>query len=187
MTQVAPALRTELVRLRPIEHGDLPFFRRWYADPDVRRWLHHSDRPDATLAGFQERYAPETARPEFSWTISAADQRPIGLCRLEGIDSNHLRAELAIVIGAKACWSRGCGTDAISLVLRHAFGELGLRRVWLITDADNLRGQRCFQKCGFVAEALLRGHRLRYGQPLDMIAMGVLRGEWTQLGLEGGG
>jgi hypothetical protein len=47
--------------------------------------------------------------------------------------------------------------------------------VTLIADADNARGIRCYEKCGFVREAVLRGHRLRYGRPLDMIAMGVLR------------
>ena len=187
MTQAAPALRTEHVHLRPIEESDFTLLARWYADPDVRRWLHHSDRPDATLADFQQRYARETERPEVRWTISTADGRPIGLCRLDGIDPHQLRAELAIVIGEKAFWSRGYGTDAIRLVLRHAFENLGLRRAGLITDADNLRGQRCFQKCGFVPEALLRAHRLRYGRPLDMVAMGVLREEFARIGSEDGG
>jgi RimJ/RimL family protein N-acetyltransferase len=52
-----------------------------------------------------------------------------------------------------------------------------LRRVTLITDADNERGIRCYEKCGFVKEGVLRGHRLRHGEPLDMLAMAVLAEE----------
>jgi len=48
----------------------------------------------------------------------------------------------------------------------------------LTTDADNLRGIRCFQKCGFVREGLLRAHRLRRGQPVNAVTMAVLREEW---------
>ena len=55
---------------------------------------------------------------------------------------------------------------------------MGLRRVQLITDEDNARGIRCYEKCGFVREGLLRAHRLRYGKPLNMVIMGVLKEEW---------
>ena len=88
------------------------------------------------------------------------------------------RAELAISIGEKDCWSRGLGTDAVRTVLRHGFEDLGLRRVDLHTDADNARGIRCYEKCGFVREGVMRARRLRYGEPLDMVLMAVLRDEW---------
>src|SRR6266508_5906151 len=66
----------------------------------------------------------------------------------------------------------------IRAVLRHAFEEMGLRRIDLHTDADNARGIRCHEKCGFVREGVMRERRLRYGTPLDMVVMGVLSHEW---------
>ena len=172
-------LEAMTVRLRPVEDSDLPLYVRWINDPDVRHWLHRSERPLSTLE--LERGRVEGMRRDpgtLVWCIEA-ERRPIGDVRLLEIDTAHGRAELGIAIGEKGCWGRGYGTDAIRLVLRHAFGELGLRRVWLITDADNARGIRCYEKCGFLHEALLRGHRLRYGLPLDMLAMGVLREEFA--------
>jgi RimJ/RimL family protein N-acetyltransferase len=94
----------------------------------------------------------------------------------------RLRAELAISIGETDCWSRGYGTDAIRAVLRHAFETMGLRRIDLHTDADNARGIRCYEKCGFVREGVMRERRLRYGKPLDMVVMGALRHEWEESG-----
>jgi RimJ/RimL family protein N-acetyltransferase len=37
---------------------------------------------------------------------------------------------------------------------------------------------RLFEKCGFAREGLLRRHRLRHDQPVDMVVMGVLEEEY---------
>ena len=94
---------------------------------------------------------------------------------LIAVDAMHRRAELGIAIGEKGDWGRGYGTDAIRVILRFAFDVLKLRRVELITDVDNERGIRAYEKCGFVREGVLRAKRLRYGEPLDMLIMAVLR------------
>jgi RimJ/RimL family protein N-acetyltransferase len=49
--------------------------------------------------------------------------------------------------------------------------------VSLTVDRDNDRAIRCYEKCGFVREGVLRAHRLRFGQPIDMIVMGILCAE----------
>jgi len=166
----AVPLRGENVRLRAVEESDLPLLVRWMNDPEVRHWLHHSDRPDATV---------ESVRGRFGLTETQEGQA-VGHVALLQVDPHHKRAELAITIGEKDCWSRGYGTDAIRAVLRHAFQDLGLRRVDLHTDADNARGIRCYEKCGFVREGVMRQRRLRYGKPLDMVLMSMLRDEWSE-------
>jgi RimJ/RimL family protein N-acetyltransferase len=55
-----------------------------------------------------------------------------------------------------------------------------LNRVELMTDADNMRGRRCYEKCGFVEEGVLRQHRLIEGRFGDTIMMSVLREEWER-------
>src|SRR3990172_6777737 len=183
-------LEAATVRLRPVEERDLPLCVRpsnhphlphyLPTPPDARRWLPRSERPLSTLELEREWHEQRLRNPSWAeWRIETADGRPIGVVRLRGIAEAQGRAEMGVYIGETDSWSRGFGTDAIRRVLRYAFGELGLRRVWLITDADNARGIRCYQKCGFALEGVLRGHRLRYGRPLDMLAMGVLREEFA--------
>ena len=153
---------------------------RWYNDPNVRHWLHQSDRPDATLEVVREHFwRPVAEGSAAAWVIETVGGQAVGTLRLLEIDSHQGRAELAISIGDSGYWSRGLGTDAIRQSLRYAFEDIGLRRVDLITDADNDRGLRCYEKCGFVREGLLRARRLRYGKPVDMVAMGILREEWV--------
>ena len=101
--------------------------------------------------------------------------RAIGNIGLLQIDPVHGRAGSASASARRTAGRRGYGTDAIRLLLRYAFENLGLRRIQLITDTDNERGIRCYEKCGFYREALLREHRLRYGKPLDMVQMAVLK------------
>jgi RimJ/RimL family protein N-acetyltransferase len=168
-----------LVRLRPLAESDIASLVRWYSDPDVLHWLHRSEEPASTADAERSRLERAVADPtQVAWMIETTAGRPIGYVRLEGIDAKHGRASLAIAIGEKGSWGAGFGTEAIRLVLTHAFGRLGLRRIELITDIDNVRGIRCYEKCGFVREGVLRQHRLRYGQPLDMLQMAILREEW---------
>jgi RimJ/RimL family protein N-acetyltransferase len=164
-------------RLRPVREDDLPQLTTWANDADVRRWLHHSDREDATVDDARAVYM-SADESRLSLAIENAAGALIGIIWLIGIDRTHLRAELAIVIGDKTAWGAGHGTEAMWLLLRHAFEEIGLRRIDLITDADNERGIRSYEKCGFVREGVLRKYRLRHGQPLDMIAMSILREEF---------
>jgi RimJ/RimL family protein N-acetyltransferase len=165
-----------LVRLRYRTAADIPAFVRWYSDPDVLHWLGMSEAAPASMESETARFTQAEDDPtRRTWVIETREGRAIGSIALINLNELHHTAELGISIGEKDCWGRGYGTDAIRILLAHAFGAMGLRRVWLITDADNERGIRCYEKCGFVREGLLRGHRLRYGKPLDMVAMAVLR------------
>ena len=169
-------LEGELVVLRPRVDEDLALFARWHGNPDVRHWLHMSEMPNQTLEVERQRWQVARNDPtRLSFVIETLDGVPIGNIVLIGVDPVHRRAELGIAIGEKGDWGRGYGTDAIRVILRCAFDVLNLRRVELITDIDNERGIRAYEKCGFVREGVLRAKRLRYGEPLDMLIMAVLR------------
>jgi RimJ/RimL family protein N-acetyltransferase len=175
------ALEGRIVRLVPLGPQHAEIDARWNADAEVRHWLHRSeDAPELwTREAIAQKIRAVLADPcELRFVIQKRDGLPIGDVGLLGMHP-HGRAELSIKIGEKSHWSGGYGTDAIRCLLGFAFAELGLRRVTLIADADNARGIRCYEKCGFRHEGVLRAHRLRYGKPLDMVAMAVLREEFA--------
>ncbi len=88
------------------------------------------------------------------------------------------RAELGIAIQDKTRWSEGLGTDAVRLVVEYAFSELGLHRIELHVDEENERAIRCYEKCGFVREGLLRDHRRIDDRYSNTIQMSILAREW---------
>ena len=169
-------LEGEKVRLRPVCEGDLPHFQRWLNDPDVLQWLTLPKGP--TLEEERDWWEAEQRNPDdIVWAVETLDGRLLGDLALRPNPLGRW-ADLGIFIGEKTLWGRGYGTDAVRTALRYAFAGMRLNRVSLTTDELNARALRCYEKCGFVREGLLRQHRLVDGQFRDSALMGVLREEF---------
>ncbi|MFQ6000848.1 MAG: GNAT family N-acetyltransferase [Anaerolineae bacterium] len=102
----------------------------------------------------------------------------IGNIGLHEIDHKDGKATLGIVIGEKGYWDQGYGTDAIKALLRFAFEELNLHRLYLSVFDFNKRAIRCYEKCGFRQEGVLRESLFRAGRYQNEILMGILRQEF---------
>ena len=165
------------VRLRPLEERDLPTCVEWMHDSEVTRWLASVGEPP-TLEDEQDWYDRRRADPDsVMWAIETAEGRLVGNVELRLTPAAH-RAEMGIVVGDKTEWGKGYGTSTVEMVLRYAFKELELNRVELTTDEENHRAIRCYEKCGFTREGLLRQHRLVDGTFGNTLVMAVLREEW---------
>lgn len=172
------------VRLRPIEREDLPRFVEWFGDPEVRR--HLSMFLPFSLAQEERWFEALLERLEkrtlVALTIETLDGVHIGNIGLHNIDWKDRHAELGIAIGERDHWDQGYGTDSIRTMLRVAFDEMNLHRVFLRVHTDNARGIRCYQKVGFKTEGTLRGSVFRQGAYHDMLVMGILAREFRSDG-----
>lgn len=175
-----PFLIGPRVYLRPLERADVPVLQGWINDQEVIRNLLNF-RPMNREA--EEEFVDKITRdPELLVLGIAlrADDRLIGDVALHRIQSRDRQAGFGILIGEKAEWSKGYGTEATRLIVRYAFDALNLNRVWLHVLANNQRGQRAYEKVGFKVEGVLRQSAFREGRYLDTITMGILRGELTE-------
>jgi diamine N-acetyltransferase len=168
------------VRLRPVEREDLPRYVRWFGDPEVRR--HLLVYLPFSLAQEERWYEELQGRlsrgDDVLLAVDTVQGVHIGNVGLDSIDWKNRSAELGIVIGEKTHWGQGYGTDAIRTLLRLAFEEMNLHRVFLRVDVDNARGIRCYEKCGFVVEGTQRDAVFREGRYHDQFLMSVLRPEF---------
>ncbi|NLE45826.1 MAG: GNAT family N-acetyltransferase [Chloroflexi bacterium] len=171
----------EKVRLRPVERDDLPRFVRWFADPEVRRYLLvFQPFSLAQEERWYERMVDSVERQEtVLFAIDALDGVHIGNIGLHNINWKDRSTELGIVIGEKSYWDQGLGTDAISTLLHLAFDEMNLHRVFLRVDADNARGIRCYEKCGFRLEGTLRDATFKEARYVDQYMMSILQPEFV--------
>ncbi len=170
----------EKVRLRPIEREDLPQYVRWFGDPEVRHHLavylpFSLAQEERWYEGLQERLA---GGRDVILAIETMEGVHIGNVGLHSINWKDRSSELGIVIGEKGYWNQGYGTDTMHTMLRVAFEEMNLHRVYLRVDADNVRGIRCYEKCGFQKEGTLRDAVFRAGQYHDQLLMSILRPEF---------
>lgn len=172
-------LEGKRLRLRPVQPGDLPKFAEWLADPEVRRWLAAlHDAP--TLQDEIEWYEDSRANPDnVLWSIETLEGQLIGTVELRVVPHAQ-RAELGIAIQDKTQWDKGYGTETVRHVLEYGFEELELNRIELTVDEENARGRRCYEKCGFTEEGLLRQHRIVEGEFGNTVMMAILKQEWKK-------
>ena len=122
------------LRLRALERSDLALFVQWLNDPEVTENLlvGHPFSMDAEIQWYEAMLKrPSFERPLVIEIQQDSDWKMIGNLSLMDLDWQHRSAELGIVIGEKSAWNHGYGTEAIQLLVKHAFEELNLHRIWL--------------------------------------------------------
>lgn len=182
-----PYLYGERIRLRAAEKEDLPVFVRWINDPEVTENL-MLVKP---WSSFEEEnwFEKMMERPanEHVLVIDVPDEtqkteyRPIGTCSFYNIDWRNRSAEIGIMIGEKAFWDQGYGSETMRLMLDHGFGTMNFHRIWLQVFSKNKRGIRTYEKAGFQYEGMFRQAHYQHGQYYDVYLMSVLRDEWTAI------
>ena len=168
------------LRLRAIEREDIPRFLRWLNDPEVRRFLlmHEPLSRAKEERWFEEQLFPH-GRDHLSHRGSFRRRMaPHREYRLHRIDLKNRTAALGIFIGEKDFWGKGYGREAIRVMLRYAFFELGLNRVELETFEFNERAMRCYKALGFKKVGVRRKAFFRDGVFHDVILMDLLASEF---------
>jgi len=172
----------EKVGIRLLRPGDAGALERFISDPDVANLLFEeldSDIPSPLLMGAIIVLQRLQGSPDYG--IVEPGGRLVGSVRLWRISEKNRSAMLTIFIGDKSRWGQGYGTEALRLILRHAFGQMRLNRVELHVFDFNARAIRSYEKAGFVREGVRR-HALRRGtRYYDIVVMGILKEEFETL------
>jgi RimJ/RimL family protein N-acetyltransferase len=171
-----------VVTLRELAREDIPTLNRWRQDRDLVDGL-----------GAPARYITEEV--DHAWfadylTRRGVDVRcairldgeaeAVGLVSLTGIDAVHRRAEFHLLVGRRDLHGRGLGTDATHQMLRHAFLDLNLHRVFLSVLASNAAAIRVYEKAGFRHEGVAREAAYKRGRYEDLTAMAILSHEFDK-------
>jgi RimJ/RimL family protein N-acetyltransferase len=173
-----PFLVGTKIYLRPLERADAAAIVGWFNDPDVTRYSLRY-RPLNLLQ--EEQWLEQTGRDEGSVALGIAlreDDRLIGSTGFHQLNFKDRGATFGIMIGDKAEWDKGYGSEATRLMVRYAFETLNLHRVTLYVFEYNARAIRTYEKIGFCREGLLRQENWREGRYWDTVVMGILRDEW---------
>lgn len=166
----------EKVRLRCLTVEDLPYLEQWDGDEEIVRYIGkkftRKRHPRAWFASIT------SDRRRKALAIETRLGRMIGNLELEDINWKAGIAELRICIGEKSFWNQGYGTDAVNTFLGHAFGQLGLKTVFLRVYRHNRRAVACYERCGFRKEGLLRGGTRQDQGFEDLYLMVARKSDW---------
>ena len=181
-----PVLRGSRITLRGVRESDI--------DDRLRIGRHHEfihmcggetlpepEYPDRTV--WEDWYNAVKEDP-YAWIIEL-DGRCIGTAGFHQIAEEDRCATYRIGIFDPACMSNGYGTEATKLLVRYGFEEMHLHRIELKVLDYNRRGIRCYEKCGFSVDGILRENALIEGKFYSDIVMSLLEPEFRALCAEG--
>jgi RimJ/RimL family protein N-acetyltransferase len=179
-----PTLATRRLQLRWLTAEDVPALFAIFGDPAVTRYWSHPALPSATEAEqlLSRIHDCFQRRSLFQWGVELATTGVIGTCTLANLDGTHRRAELGYAL-QHSCWGQGYMAEALPVLLRFAFEQLGLRRITADVDPRNHRSIRALERLGFQREGYLRQHYFVNGEIQDGLLFGLLRSEapWLEI------
>jgi RimJ/RimL family protein N-acetyltransferase len=94
------------------------------------------------------------------------------------IDAPNGVIEVGNVMFSPALQQTPAATEAMYLMARHVFEELGYRRYEWKCNALNLPSRRAAERLGFTFEGVFRQHMVVKGQNRDTAWYSMLDGEW---------
>lgn len=164
------------VTLRHLTEEDFPQLLAWSHDPELAH-LMEGDYPQQLNEYAQWLQSIKGDRHRQTFGIAATDGELIGDIELDHIAWRSGDAELRVRIGAKRIWGHGYGTEAVRLMLEHAFTNLNLQRVYLRVFQFNERAIASYRKAGFKKEGVLVRKTAQGGQA-RIVLMRILRHEF---------
>jgi len=151
--------------LRRLEARDLPARVAWMNDVRIHATL--NIQVPVTLSGTEawfERGRQNPSRADFAFENERGELVAMG--GFTDIDSEVKKAELYVFVSPDLK-GQGIGTRIVKLMCEYAFSEMGLEKVYLNTNADNVPARKVYEKCGFALEGVLRREVINNGQKKD--------------------
>jgi RimJ/RimL family protein N-acetyltransferase len=102
----------------------------------------------------------------------------VGTVGMHATDRRHRTADLHVGLDDRRHWGHGYASEAIRLLLRFTFRELGYAKVNLNVYAYNTRAIGLYERLGFVHEGRIRGSIYTAGRRWDDLLMGMTRAEY---------
>lgn len=181
---LSPILEGRNVRLRPpcADDADVRLALGNHAEIAEMYGVNKDDMKPITREGAASWLQRLTDHPH-AWVIEINGVFA-GEIRLDNVNRQDRRATMALGINNPALLGKGFGTETITVLLRHAFGDMGLHRIGIRVLAYNKRAIRAYEKCGFVVEGRERETAYVNGSWHDDIMMGLLDHEFSSKGFE---
>jgi RimJ/RimL family protein N-acetyltransferase len=177
-------LKGKSVQLRPIQKTDIAYFLVWLNDPDVTQYLvMHLPLTEIAEQKYLDDLAINRAATDAVFVIEAIEGEKkivIGNLGLHHINGKDQSAALGIVIGDKQYWGKGCGSEAVKLIIRYGFEQLNLHRIASSAWAFNERSIKMHLRAGFKEEGRRKEAVFKNGAFHDEVEFGLLRENWKK-------
>jgi RimJ/RimL family protein N-acetyltransferase len=119
--------------------------------------------------------------PLFYAVVDRASSHAQGMASFMRIAPEHGVIEIGHIWFAPVLQRTRQATEAIYLLARHTFDDLGYRRLEWKCDSLNLPSRRAAERFGFVFEGVFRQHMVIKGRNRDTAWFSMLASEWPPI------
>lgn len=161
------------VCIRKFEKKDIENKIRWINDPLNNTYLHYElplEKNKTEL--WLEKTKDRTDRYD---AVIEADGNPVGLIGLLSIDFRNKKAEYYIALCERNYLGKGIAAEASRLLLKYAFSQLNLNRVYLYTETENMKAVKLYERLGFKQEGIIRQDIFSKGIYRDRYVYGITK------------
>jgi RimJ/RimL family protein N-acetyltransferase len=174
------------VNVEPVDvarHG----FHLWQSfatsDPGGRLWTYMAYGPFLSYELFRSWLEERAASrdPRFYAIVPRAAGKASGMASLMRITPEHRVIEIGHIWFAPGLQKTREATEALYVLMRHAFEELGYRRLEWKCDSLNAASRSAALRLGFTFEGVFRQHMIVKGRNRDTAWYAILDEEWPRL------
>src|SRR3954453_21915604 len=189
-TPVEPPVRRPLrgrhVLLRPVDAAAdaEPLYRVSHPpDGDPAIWTYLPDGPYESPGHLAQMlaWAEASDDPLYFTLVSLPDEQPVGQASYLRITPEFGVIEIGHIWFGVTLQRTTAATEAIYLLARHAFDELGYRRLEWKCNALNQRSRSAAERFGFAYEGVFRNHMVVKGRNRDTAWDAITAEDWPAI------
>jgi RimJ/RimL family protein N-acetyltransferase len=152
-------------------------------DKEGRNWTYLPVGPFADVAAYRAwaEAASRTEDPLFHAVIERSTGRAVGVASYLRIEPAHGVIEVGHINYAPRLKRTAVATEAMYLMMRRVFDELGYRRYEWKCDALNAPSRAAAERLGFIFEGIFRQAIVTKGRNRDTAWYSILDREWPAL------
>ncbi len=172
------------VRLEPVarEHT-AGLYAALSSKRDDNLWTYRSDERPATVAEMAERIERYAAAPDVvTFAIVPTETgQAAGMASLMRADAANGSVEVGSIVYGRALQRSRGATEAMSLLMRHVFEDLGYRRYEWKCDKHNQPSRRAAVRLGFIWEGRFRNAVVYKGRSRDTDWFSITDAEYPRV------
>jgi RimJ/RimL family protein N-acetyltransferase len=168
-----------LEALDPTVHGESLWANLGGAQHEML-WVYIFDGPYLDREAFDEELERKAASQDYLFFAIVDNQstRALGLAAYVNVYPAHRSIEVGSILYSPALQRTRGATEAMYLMARHAFEDLGYRRYEWKCNVLNESSREAAARLGFTFEGIFRQHRIVKGHNRDTAWFSMLDCEW---------
>lgn len=173
-------LQGRAVALEPLDAGrhSAALWKHFQGHDDLWTWM--ADGPFRSEDELWQAVAGKQANPAaiFLAILPAATRQAAGWASLMRAEPAHGVIEVGNIVFGPPLQRSDAATEAMYLMARFVFDELGYRRYEWKCNAGNLASRRAAERLGFTFEGIFRQHMIVKGRNRDTAWYAMLDRDW---------